>query len=274
MPDFIILNERRKRRISFALKMGAAAATHVIGVSSPRFIGFDYCLISWAIQTIFLSSASSASNERVRFPNSVKPSFGPTWKDRCAGHRPADGIHSTSQRSIHTAEKGRLLVMQSSIQPFTSDRESVAFSPQSGSKKVVLPECRHRNVLKNVERFPVSHPSPLSNISCFVLLVSISYLLLTWRPKSALNCFVPRLDFFSSNLMDPLIRQTTSFEFSRSLFRLQLRYLMNPIIIQLRRFWMRIQVFLPATPKEISTKNHSKNPNHCPDSNTYFGSSA
>jgi hypothetical protein len=138
--------------------MGAAAATHVIGVSSSRFIGFDYCLISWAIQTIFLSSASSASNERVRFPNSVKPSFGPTWKDRCAGHRPADGIHSTSQRSIHTAEKGRLLFMQSSIQPFTSDRESEAFSPQSGSKKFVRPECRHRKVLKTVERFPLSHP--------------------------------------------------------------------------------------------------------------------
>jgi hypothetical protein len=129
-------------------------------------------------------------------------------------------------------------------------------------------------VSKTVERFPLSHPSALSNISCFVLVVPISYLLLPWRPKPIFNCFIPRLDFFSSNLIDPLIRQTMSFEFSRPLFCLQLRYLMNPIIIQLHRSRMRIQVFLPATRKEISTKNQSENPNHCPDSNTYFGSSA
>jgi hypothetical protein len=50
--------------------------------------------------------------------------------------------------SLPTAERGRILVMRSSIQSFTSDRESKTFSPHSGSKKVLRPECRERKVLK------------------------------------------------------------------------------------------------------------------------------
>jgi hypothetical protein len=70
-------------------------------------------------------------------------------------------------------------------------------------KKVCLSRMPRSQSTKNCSEIPSFSPSALSNISCFVLLVSISYLLLPWRPKSTFNCFVPRLDVFFIQSHEP-----------------------------------------------------------------------
>jgi hypothetical protein len=148
----------------------------------------------------------------MRFPNSVKPSFGSTWpRTSLLDHRPADRIQAPPNNLSILLGKATFGYAVLHLFIYLRSRIGGIFS-SFWIKKVCLSRMPRSQSTKNCTEIPSFSPSALSNISCFVLLVSISYLLLPWRPKATFNCFVPRLNFFSSNLMNPLIRQTTSFQ--------------------------------------------------------------